>query len=100
MSRYASPSVVVWRDLAQRMLRTRTLARLYPLIQVPLEAGQHCLETRPSVFFNGNRMQLEHPGPALSRCNCIGPRASGGPAAWYLCRLFIFARYTVRLRIQ
>jgi len=36
-------------------------------------------------------------GPALSRCNrcsCIGP------ALWCLGRLFIFARYTLRLRIQ
>jgi len=43
------------------------------------------------------------PEPALSRCNrcsCIGPRTSGGPAAWCLGRSFIFARYTLRLRIQ
>jgi len=37
-------------------------------------------------------------GPASSRCNrcgCIGPLASGGPAPWWLGRLFIFARYSL-----
>jgi len=41
-------------------------------------------------------------GPAWNRCNrcdCIGPRASGGPALWWLGRLFIFARYFFRTRI-
>jgi len=40
-----------------------------------------------------------HSGPALSRCNrcdCIGPRASGGSAPWCLRRLFIFSRYSLR----
>jgi len=32
--------------------------------------------------------------PALSRCSCIGPRA-----VWCLCRLFAFARYSLRSRI-
>jgi len=31
-------------------------------------------------------------GPALSRCSCIGPRASGGPSPWWLDRLFIFVQ--------
>ena len=35
-------------------------------------------------------------GPALRRCSCIGPRASGGPAPWCLSRLFIFSRYRLR----
>jgi len=42
-------------------------------------------------------------GPAWNRCNrcdCIGPRASGGPALWWLGRLFIFARYFLRTRIS
>jgi len=53
--------------------------------------------------YNKQHGGVQSAGPALSRCNrcsCIGPRASGGPAPCCLGRLFIFARYTVRLRIQ
>jgi len=42
------------------------------------------------------------PGRTLSqwnRCSCIGPRTSGGPAPWWLGRLFIFAWYSLRSRI-
>ena len=45
---------------------------------------------------DGHKVQA---GPALSRCNrcsCIGPRASGASAPWWLCRLFILARYSLR----
>jgi len=47
-------------------------------------------------------LDVQKSGPALSQCNrCgrIGPRAPGGPAPWWLVRLFIFARYSLRRRI-
>jgi len=35
----------------------------------------------------------------MHRCGCTGPRASGSPGPWWLGRLFIFARYSLRTRI-
>jgi len=40
------------------------------------------------------------PTPALSRCSCIGPRASGVPAPWCSGRFFIFSRCRSGSRTQ
>jgi len=65
-----------------------------------MEQNSFCIALT-NIFFHGFAVVLT--GPALSRCNrcsCIGPLAFGDPAPWCLGRLFIFARYTLRLRIQ
>jgi len=62
----------------------------------------YSISTRSSNFIISLHKVRLCPGPALSRCNqcgCIGSRASGGPALWWLGRLFIFAIYSLRTRI-
>jgi len=49
-----------------------------------------------------NQSNVTCSGSALSRCNrcgCIGPHDSGGPAPWWLGRLFIFAKCSFCTRI-
>jgi len=95
----------IFRQTSAKILPKTKAALLWRLSFRIGSFGKACLQ--PLV----NRISIKtlenyipsYTGPALSRCNrcnCIGPRASGGPAPWCSGSLFIFARYSLRSRIQ
>ena len=69
-----------------------------------IPSSANSIKQRKKLKYEDNNylQKTYHQGRSLSRCNpcgCIGPRASGGPAPWWLDRLFSFARYPLRTRI-